>query len=369
MKNLYSSYSAMPFYPGPTSVHPRVMEAMNRDFAPPRFSMEYTNLYLDTAKKLQQIIETKSEIIIPTGEAMLTLWGALRSCLKHGDTVLSVGNGVFGDGFGDMAEILGCKIEKVSFPYNTSLDADALAQIDEAIVRSKPKMITAIHCETPSGTLNPLAELGKIKKNRGVPLFVVDAVSSVGGVKVSTDEWNCDLLLGGVQKCFSCPPFMSFLSVSDVAWDIIKEVNYIGYDAFLAFHEAHKDPRRFPYTPSWIGVAGLHAACEVILEEGLENVYNRHIEVANICRNGLQELGVELWAAPNAINSPSVTAAKVPSSFTWNEWKKALANKDVYVGGSLGPMQDKVFRFGHMGTQANKEKMQSALNVVRDLLK
>ena len=110
-------------------------------------------------------------------------------------------------------------------------------------------MITVVHCETPSGTLNPLAELGQVKKELGVPLLYVDAVSSIGGAPVLTDEWNIDLCLGGSQKCLSSLADMAFLAVSDAAWEIIDQVGYVGYCALKPFRTAQTE-HYFPYTPS-----------------------------------------------------------------------------------------------------------------------
>ncbi len=364
----YQPYATMPFYPGPVSIPERIMKAMAIDFAPPRFGMEYTNLYIDLAKNIQKIINTKNEVIFPTGEAMLGLWGALKSCLKPGDKVLTVGTGVFGDGFADMATCLGCIVEKISLPYNSTINAEALEIIDEAIRRINPVMITAVHCETPSGTLNPLTELGKLKKDRNVPLFVVDAVASIGGAEIQTDEWNCDILLGGSQKCFSCPPYISILAVSETAWDYIKKNNYLGYDSLLSFHNAHQNPAQFPYTPCWMGINALYASTEMILEEGIEQTYQRHIEVATTCRHGLSELGIPLWTAADAINSPTVTAAMLPIGVTFPEWKEKLAQRGLYIGGSFGPMADKVFRIGHMGSQANLQKVKLALKTISEVI-
>ncbi len=364
----YQPYATMPFYPGPVTIHEKVAKAMYEDFAPPRFAMDYTNLYTGLAQKVQRIIETESEVIFPTGEAMLGLWAALKSCLKAGDKVLTVGTGVFGDGFADMAESLGCIVEKVSLPYNSTINAEALEIIDEAIRRVNPIMITAVHCETPSGTLNPLEELGKLKKDRNVPLFVVDAVASIGGASIKNDLWNCDILLGGSQKCFSCPPFMTVMAISDTAWQYIEKNNYSGYDALLPFHNAHTNPAQFPYTPCWMGIKGLNAAVDMMLEEGIEKTYNRHYDVATSCRHGLAELGVHLWTAADAVNSPTVTAAMIPEKFTFEQWKQALAQKGLFIGGSFGPMAGKVFRLGHMGTQADEIRMQSALEVIKQVM-
>ena len=247
--------------------------------------------------------------------------------------------------------------------------ADVAARKDDALRRLKPVVLTAVHCETPSGTLNPLEGLGRLKQERGVPLFIVDAVASLGGAPVSTDAWNVDILLGGSQKCFACPPDMSILAVSDAAWERMVEVNYQGYEALLPFHQADQDPMRFPYTPNWPGVAALHASTEALLKEGPVHVFARHEAVAAQCRHGLADLNIPLWTAPDAVNSPTVTAARVPVGFTWPEWKAALAAHGLVVGGSLGPMNGKVFRLGHMGTQADAHRMASALAVMEEVLK
>lgn len=364
----FKPYDSLPFYPGPVTVHPEIAKAMFRDFAPPRFGMEYTELYIDLAKKIQKLCHTQNEAIFPTGEAMVGLWGAMKSCLKPGDHVVTVGTGVFGDGFADMTESIGCIVEKISLPYNRTITHEDMAVIDEAIKRSKPVMITAVHCETPSGTLNPLEELGKLKKDRNVPLFVVDAVASMGGAKVDADAWNCDIVLGGSQKCFSCPPFTGILVVSDTAWEIAKKVNYLGYDSILPFRKATENPMKFPYTPCYVGIQGLHKSLELLEAEGFENVYHRHDEAAKTCREGLKKLGMPLWTTENAVNSPTCTAIMIPEGFTFKSWKLALAKHGMYIAGSFGPMDGKIFRIGHMGTQANMEKIQQALKVIETVL-
>ncbi len=363
-----SPYDKLPFYPGPVTVHPEIANVMYQDFAPPRFGMEYTELYIDLAKKIQKLCNTQNEVIFPTGEAMVGLWGAMKSCLKKGDHVVTVGTGVFGDGFADMAESIGCVVDKISLPYNRTITHEDMAVIDEAIKRTKPVMLTAVHCETPSGTLNPLEELGKLKKDRNVPLFVVDTVASMGGAKVDASAWNCDIVLGGSQKCFSCPPFMGILLVSDTAWEIAGKVKYLGYDSILPFHKATENPMKFPYTPCYVGIQGLHKSLELLEAEGFENVYRRHEEVAKACRDGLKKIGIPLWTTKEAVNSPTCTAIMIPEGFTFKSWKQALAEHGMYIAGSFGPMDGKIFRIGHMGTQANMEKIKEAINVMETVL-
>ncbi|MEI3479744.1 MAG: aminotransferase class V-fold PLP-dependent enzyme [Bilophila sp.] len=264
---------------------------------------------------------TTNDVVLMTGEGMLALWGALKSCLKPGNPVVTVGTGVFGDGVADMAASFGCVVEKVSLPYDSTIDD--LSMTEDAIRRVKPIMLTAVHCETPSGTLNPLASLGKLKKDLGVPLFYVDAVASLGGAPVRMDEWNVDLLLGGSQKVPELSD-MSMVGVSDAAWARMEEVQYQGYDSILPFRTVRTDGR-CPYTPNWHGVAALHAGAQAIFKEGTQAAFARHEAVAARCREGLAELGVKLWTAPDAVNAPTVTAAIIRTATRGRNGKKPCA--------------------------------------------
>ena len=255
--------------PGPTSVHPDVLAAMHADFPSADTEPAFIPLYHETSRQLARLMGTKNDVVIMSGEGMLALWGAMKSCLRPGDPVLCVGTGLFGDGNADMARGLGCRVELVSQPYDTVIDDATLERVEDAAKRLHPVMITAVHGETPSGTLNPLAALGKLKKDLGIPLFYVDAVSSLGGCPVEADKWNIDLLLGGSQKCLSCPPSMCMVGVSPAAWERIRDVNYQGYDALLPFMDAEKKGL-FPYTPNWHGVSALSAGCSALLKEGLK---------------------------------------------------------------------------------------------------
>lgn len=364
----FKPYTAMPFYPGPVSVHPAVASVLAKDYAPPRMGTEYLELYRSVRTRLQKVLGTKHDIIIGTGEGMLVLWGALKSLLKPGDVVLSVGTGVFGDGFADMAEILGCRAVRISEPYDSTITTSTLERVREAIRIHRPLLMTAVHCETPSGTLNPLEELGRLKDEMGVPFFVVDAVASAGGAPVEADAWHADCVLGGSQKCLSCPPDMSFMSVSDAAWERVREVGYAGYDAVKPFDGAAEDVMRHPYTPNWWGMAALDAALRALEQEGLEQAFARHDAVARQCRAGLAAIGIPLWTAPDAVNSPTVTAARIPEGWSWPEWRSALAAEGLVVGGSLGPLSGKVFRLGHMGTQADAGRMAMALDTMKKVL-
>jgi aspartate aminotransferase-like enzyme len=351
----------IPMVPGPVVVPDAIRKVYLEPFGSGDLETEFVELYTRTQRRLKAIFGTRDDIVIQSGEGMLALWSALKSCLVPGDRMLAVATGVFGYGIGEMAQSIGADVKIVGFSYDETIND--MARIEAAIAEFKPRMITAVHCETPSGTLNPLEELGRLKHAYRVPLFYVDTVAAAGGVPVLADDWHIDLCLGGSQKCLSAPPDMSFLSVSPRAWEIIDAVGYVGYDALKPFQHAVEN-RFYPYTPSWQGVAALYTAAGLLLDEGLENSFNRHDAVARFCRQRLVDMGVELFPAPGAIPSPTVTAAVIPEGFTWDTWDRRLRKQGLVVAGSYGPLAEKVFRLGHMGTQADRVLVKQALEVI-----
>ncbi len=160
---------------------------------------------------------------------------------------------------------------------------------------------------------------------------------------------------------------MSFLSVSDKAWEIIEETGYVGYDALQPFRFAVKQ-RYFPYTPYWQGTAQLHKACELILKEGLAKVVARHIKVAEYCRERSLGMGLELFPQPGAILSPTVTALCVPAKMSWKKLDESLRMRGVVVGGNYGCLAGKVFRIGHMGSQADMALVKEAMDILESVV-
>ena len=355
----------IPMVPGPVKVPQPILDAYNIDYGSGDLEPEFLALYNRTEAGLQTLLGTDQKVVIHTGEGMIALWAALKSCLKPGDRVLSIATGVFGHGIADMAKSLGAVVKTYDFPYNQTIcDWE---NVEKTIADFGPKMITAVHCETPSGTLNPIQRLGEMKARHEVPLLYVDAVASVGGTAVLADEWHIDLALGGSQKCLSVPPALAFLSVSERAWEIVNEVNYVGYDALKPFQTAQQD-FYFPYTPYWHGLAALQAGIQLLLDEGLENSFARHEKVAAHCRQRIEDMGLTLFVEKGAIPSPTVTAINLPGNMTWEQLNAALRQRGMVVGGSYGPLQGKVFRLGHMGSQADMHLMDQALNILQQVI-
>jgi aspartate aminotransferase-like enzyme len=354
----------IPLVPGPTRVPESVRRAYLTDYASADLEPEYSQLYAAVQEQLRAILATRNQLAIMTGEGMIALWGALKSCIRPGERVLAVSTGVFGYGIGQMAASIGAEVRWVEFGYDEIIRPEPVA---EAIKAFRPKMVTAVHCETPSGTLNPVHLVGELVRQADVALFYVDAVASAAGAPVLTDEWGIDLCLIGNQKALSACPDLAAVAVSERAWDIISEVNYAGYDALAPYREA-LEKRWFPYTPAWASMAALHEACRLVLDEGLEQVYARHSQVAQYCRDRAREMGLSLYPVEEVGNSPTVTALQVPESIAWEGLDRRLREQGMGVAGSYGPLAGKVFRIGHMGAQAEMTLVERGMDVLARVL-
>ena len=198
-------------------------------------------------------------------------------------------------------------------------------------------------------------------------LFYVDFVASGCGVPVDVDACHIDLGLLGSQKVLSLLPDLSMVTVSQRAWEAVEEVNYAGYDALKPWRTGWQN-RYLPYTHNWHALASLRVALNMLLDEGLDQVYKRHIEVAAYCRQRLQAMGVRLFPADEAFSSPTVTAAYVPEGWTWERLDAALRSHGMVVGGNYGPLAGKVFRIGHMGSQANMALVNQGMDVLAEVL-
>ena len=350
--------------PGPVAIPPELREVFQIDYGSPDLEEEFFALYSECASQLGKILATRNRVAIQSGEGMLALWGALKSVLRPGDKVLAVANGVFGYGIGDMARQLGMAVDVVGFGYD---EVPEPQQVRDAAQRFRPRLITAVHCETPSGTLAPLQEIGEICREVEA-LFYVDFVSSGGGVEVRVDDWFIDLGLLGSQKVLSLPPDLAMVTVSEHAWSVIEEIAYVGYDALAPWREGIEH-QLLPYTHNWHAMAGLHLATKMILDEGLSAVFSRHARVAAYCRSRLREMSVELFPVEEKICSPTVTAAKVPEGWTWLGLDRALRERGMAVGGSYGPLAGKVFRLGHMGSQARDDLVEKGMNILEEVLR
>ncbi|WP_286973690.1 pyridoxal-phosphate-dependent aminotransferase family protein [Acetomicrobium sp. UBA5826] len=349
--------------PGPVSVPKDIREVYTVDFGSADLEDDFFELYRKAADLMKNILSTKGDAVIMSGEGMLALWGALKSVVSPGKRVLAVSNGIFGEGIAQMARSLGCEVREVSFDYDSIPDPEVIRK--EALT-FRPFIITAVHCETPSGVLNPVKPIGEIAEEVGA-LFYVDFVSSACGTEVLVDDWHIDLGLLGSQKALSLPPDLAIVTVSEKAWDAIAARNYEGYDALLPWRDG-PGKKELPYTHNWHAVAALFKAADKLLREGLENVYKRHEDVKNYCLKRLKNMGLKVFAGEERYSSPTVTAVCVPENRNWEILNSSLRERGVVLGGSYGPLKGRLFRIGHMGSQADKELVGKALDVLQEIL-
>ena len=351
--------------PGPVSVPAEIRKAWEIDYASSDLEAEFFELYHENQTLIQRLLHTHNKILITSGEAMSILWAALKCTLKPGEKMLAVSSGLFGAGFADMARTFGVNAEVCEFPYDEIPEPQ---KVYEHAKNFRPKVITAVHCETPSGTLTKnLSELGKIAREVDA-LFVVDFVSSVGGVDLDVDACNIDIGLLGSQKCLSLPPSLSISSISQRAWDVIKSVNYAGYEAYKDWENVPEN-HYMPYTHDWQSMKALNISLTRMIHEGPENVYARHSEAAKLCRDMGQEMGLKLFPKREEFSSPTVTAFYVPEKYSWHDFDMALRARGLVVGGNYGTLAGKVFRIGHMGSQADSEIVKKGMEIIGEAIK
>ena len=355
----------IPLVPGPVRVRPEVLAAYGHDYGSADLEPEFVALYRETGGLLQEIMSTKNDVVIALGEAMAMLWGGIKSAVGPQDRVLVISSGLFGAGFADMARVVGADVRVVECAYDEVPDPDTVAAAARAYT---PTFVTMVHCETPCGTLTPVEAVGKrLREVAPDVLFLVDAVASIGGAPLDTDAAGIDLCLLGSQKCLSAVPDLGMVAVSERGWARVAAIGYEGYDALLPFRRA-ADEHYFPYTHSWHAVAAMNVACRALLDEGLSASYARHARVAQAWRDATRAMGLELYPRREADCSPTVTALQMPAGLDWPTLNGRLREHGMAVGGNYGSLAGKVFRIGHMGTQASDDLFERGTTALRAVL-
>jgi aspartate aminotransferase-like enzyme len=365
-KDFFKRQWNLMYTPGPTMVPASVLKAMSRQIVNPDLDPDFPDWFLETAQKTGEIIKTKEEVLLLPGEGMLALDAALNSVVKPRDKVLVLASGIFGHGFGSMVK--DCKAEPIIIAtegYDEILSAD---MVKEALDNNPDvSAITLIHCETPSGTLNPLKEIAKVcEKSNAV--FIVDAVSSIAGTDIKTDEWKIDINLGASQKCISAPPGIAFLSLSEKALEVINNRDLIPtfYSDLSIWTKSWIKERRLPFTHLISELFAFREAVDLILDEGLEQVFKRHKIVSEAMIAAIESIGLELYPITKDIASPTTTVFKVPEGIDGDKLLLHLWRKyGVLIANAWGPvLGGKVLRMGNMGYGANTHFATIALSAL-----
>lgn len=351
--------------PGPTYVHEDVRKAMAEEITNPDLDQHFFDYYRETCNMFKELLQTKNDILILSGEGILGLEAACASLIEPGDRVLCIDNGIFGNGFGDFIKMYGGEVVYFESDYRRSVDIDKLQAF--LIKDHDFKIATLVHCETPSGITNPVDRICPLLNQYGI-ISVVDSVSAVGGEPLRTDDWKIDMVLGGSQKCLSAPPGLTFLSISENAWHKIsnRRVPVTGFYTNLSHWKNWYIEKWFPYTQPISDIYGLRAAVERWLEEPLP--IERHQKIGKAVRQSLWSAGLELY--PNDGYSNTVTTVMVPLETTFQEINvRMLREHNILIGGAFGFLKDKVFRIGHMGENCREEKVYIAMKALNQVLR
>jgi pyridoxamine---pyruvate transaminase len=337
---------------GPVDAYPQVLRGLSKpvlyDYDP-----AFLACYERVVEKLKTAFRTAHTPVILHGEPVLALEAAAASLIARQDVVLNLVSGVYGAGFGYWAKRYCGELLEIRVPFDQVIDPRRLKAMLEA--RPDIRVVAVCHHDTPSGTINPLPEIGRIVAAHGAYLLV-DAVSSFGGMDIHPDSCRADIFVTGPNKCLGCPPGLSLLGVTPRAWQKMKDNAQAPRDSFLSildWEQASRRDKPFPFTPSVAEINGLEAALDHYLEEGPERVWARHALTAAACRAGVIAMGLELWPADPHSASPTATAVRIPQGIEDTALRAAIrARYDVMVSSGRGETLGKLVRIGHMGPTA-----------------
>jgi pyridoxamine--pyruvate transaminase len=233
------------------------------------------------------------------------------------------------------------------------------------------KVLSVVHSETPSGTINPVREICTIAKEYGV-VTVVDTVSGLGSELYSPEEWGIDIAVAGPQKCLGGVPGLSLIAVSPDAWRAMearREPLRGSFLSMLDWKSTWLEQRRFPYTPSVSDIYALESVLEQTLREGMDAVVGRHQASAFATRRAVEALGLQLWPEREEIATSCCTAVRMPAGVTDDALRGTMRSRyGVMISGGYGELAGKLFRLGHMGSTAHPTTVIAQLGVLERTL-
>jgi pyridoxamine--pyruvate transaminase len=350
-----------------------VPERTRRDLAKPvlyHYDPAFKEQFAHTTELLKQVFQTQYDVVIMQGEAILGLEAAAASLIQPGDKVLNLVSGVFGKWFQLFIDKFGGETIEIAVGYDDAIDPEDVRKALNA--NPGVKHLSVVHSETPSGTRNPVREIGQIAREFGV-LTMVDTVSGLGGENLIPEDWGLDVAIAGPQKCLGGTPGLSLMSISPAAWEAMEKHKNPLRGSFLSildWKEAWLDNQRFPYTPSVSEMYALESTLTQTLEEGIERHVERHQQIAKACREGVKALGFELWPVREEIAASCVTAVKVPNGLNDEQIRGTMRERyGVMISPGYGDLFGKLFRLGHMGMAAHPTTLASQLAILERSLK
>ena len=342
--------------PGPTTVHPRVLNAMSQAVVNHR-GAKYGEILTETSELMSDVFQTSNQSYLLTGSGTAAM-AAISNVVNSGEKILNVVGGKFGERFMKIANAHGITTEELAVEWGTAVTPEAIKaalDADEDI-----KAVSVVHNETSTGVAAPIEAIGKVMKDYDA-LYIVDTVSSLGGDYVDVDKFGIDVCITGSQKCIAAPPGMAAITLSDDAWAAADKVDSHTFylDMQAAKKSGDKNPPQTPYTPSVSLTYAMNEALKMVMEEGLENRVARHHKAAKASVAAAKALGLELFA-DEKVSSATVTAVKMPEGVTDAEFRGTTRDKyGVELAGGQDHLKGNIFRIGHMGNISYKELVQT----------
>ena len=335
--------------PGPSEVHPRVLRAMSAPLVG-HLDPVFIEIMNEVQGLLRYTFRTDNRWTIPvSGTGSAAMEAAFANLVEPGSTVLVPTNGYFGARMASMARRAGGEIAHVDAPWGRPLDPD---DVRAALAAHQPDVFGFVHAETSTGVLQPdVAELTRLAHEHEA-VVILDTVTSLGGVELRVDEWEVDVAYSGAQKCLSCPPGASPLTLTDSVFDRIRERRtparswYLDLGLLEGYWGAE---RSYHHTAPITNVYALREALRLVAEEGIEQRWARHLRVAGALKAGVRAMGLEMlpddsWWLPslNAVRVPDrVDASRVTGIL--------LRTHGIEIAGGLGDLAGQIFRIGCMG--------------------
>jgi aspartate aminotransferase-like enzyme len=349
--------------PGPTPCPPQALEAMGRQMINHR-GVEFAKILNSTTEKVKQVFQTKGDVFLLTSSGTGGMEAAIVNTLSPGDKVLSISNGAFGERFADIAEAYGANAIRLSFEWGKAIDLDAVENALKADGDIKAVLVT--HNETSTGMTNRLGDISSVV-DKFDKLLLVDAISSLGCINLPADDWHCDIVVTSSQKGWMVPPGLAMVSVSEKAWQAHAQAKMPRY--YWDFSKARDflQKGQTPWTPAISIFYALNTTLDLMLNDGLDNIFARHARVAQIARDGVNSLGLSLFPEEEYASN-TVTAVNATDKIDVPTLIQVLREEhEVIIAGGQQKLSGKIFRIGHLGS-VNEDDIKLVLEALNKAL-
>jgi aspartate aminotransferase-like enzyme len=328
------------FTPGPTPVPPEVLAASAAPIVHHR-GPDFRALYKRCLERLREVFRTENEVLLFAASGTGGFESAVANLTSPGDPVLVVSAGGFGERWAAMTRAYGAEIDHLRYEWGETPSPDDVR--DRA---AGAKYVTLVHSETSTGVVADIQSLAAAAKESGA-LVVVDAISSLGAVPLETDAWGIDVVVTGSQKALMTPPGLAMVSASEAAYAAAGAAPRFYFD--WARTRKAQEAVDAAFTPAVSLVAALDTALGLLLDEGLEQAFARHMRLGRACREGAKAMGLELFS-PDEDRSAVVTTIRSPDGVDSGELLLLLRDRyGVTLAPGQGELKGKAFRIGHIG--------------------